>query len=254
MTINAHCNEHGNELQAPRGFPRSWFRNRNHRSRDYTRRLQRRQAGPVWGRGEQTKRAIGAQHYQRLLQTVDATSNIPAIDRLKLALFVYAKLDARTIAMLTLADVTSTGERLRSHIKVPGVPCCSRRSYLAMHPRVADAIKAVQLYYPTIRYLALAKPQKKLRRQSVTALLSWFGMLCEEAGLADAAADLQDSVGGLPKRGELALRSNSAVWQARFAPVRHRVSIVRTRKHGSSTVLEPQTSLPCDAPTQGDMA
>lgn len=127
---------------------------------------------------------IGPSDLRHLFQLIEAKSNVPESDRLKLELSFHAGLRVSEIASLRLEHVTDANGTLSSHIRISADNAKNNEARLVpMHPRVAMAIRDFRNAYPELDYFAISQRYTKLRRQSVNALTVWFKELYLWAGL-----------------------------------------------------------------------
>jgi hypothetical protein len=139
------------------------------------------------------------------------------------------------------------------------VPCCGgRRLNIAMHPGIAEALTAVLQEHPRIRYLAVTKSGKRLRRQSATALMIWFQTLCERSGAIGLAPCLKTDRSSFHNEGSANGRTRQLICADEhfgFAKFCRSKPAKRPRRRRCSTFLFPEdSSSPSSARGRGDEA
>lgn len=130
-----------------------------------------------------TKRAkiLDDRQLNRVLAWIDAHSDLPEADRLKILLSHRAGMRACEIANLTLDAVTTADGRISKVITIFGnTTKYGRGRIIPMHPEIADAIRAFKKAHPDVDYFAVGALVPRL---SVTALTVWFHRIYRRVGL-----------------------------------------------------------------------
>lgn len=119
-----------------------------------------------------------------VLAFIEAHSNAPRSDEMKIVLSRYAGLRAAEIAGLTLNAVTTPDGKIGQAIWVSaGIAKGNKTRVIPMHPRIREALLRFTAAHPGVQFFAFSKRWHTIKRQNAKALKNWFSQVYRQVGL-----------------------------------------------------------------------
>ena len=134
-------------------------------------------SGPPEHRRPKQAATITLEQVEHALNYIEATSNAPRSDELKLTLSYFAGLRAAEISGLQVKDMLESTDKIARDIFVSSaIAKGGRDRTIPMHPRVAHALERFRSAHPDVPFVAFSA-RHNIKHQSPNSVTTWFSRL-----------------------------------------------------------------------------